>query len=110
MDGKDKVICAVSYLAWIGWVIAFLLKKQDRMVLQHINQAFILNAVATLSGVVRRIWFFGDTLCSMVNVAVLVLIIIGIYYVIRGKDEPLPLIGTFASPDNSFFRSFTGKY
>lgn len=94
MNQSSRIWAVVSYITWIGWLIAYLKRdKGDALVRRHLNQAFILNVIASAAGLLGRIGGIFRTIYFVVDLAVLVMIVIGIIHASRGSDEPLPIIG-----------------
>lgn len=79
MDGKTTAI--VSYIGWIGWLIALLAgQKDDPLAKHHLNQTLILNLICLIPLGVTQIFAF-------------VLWIMGLINAFNGEAKPLPLIG-----------------
>jgi len=96
MDKHTKLYSILSYITWIGWLIAlFLRDKEDAMVRHHLNQALILNLASLVAGFLTRIGGLLGTIGSIVSLAVFVLCIMGIVRAAKLSDEPLPLIGKY---------------
>ncbi len=94
MQQGSKGLSIVSYITWIGWIIALLARdKSDTLVIRHLNQALILNLVSTVATILTRIGGFFAIIGWVIDVAVLVFWIWGIVRAIKGSEEPLPLIG-----------------
>lgn len=84
----------ISYLSWIGWVIALIVRDPaDRFAAHHLNQALILNIISILVGIITRVPLLGGIVSFVLSLAALVLWIMGIYRAIMWDDRPLPLIG-----------------
>ena len=88
----------VSYLTWIGLVVAFLAgdRRGSRF---HLNQALVLTVCGVIWTIVYRVISFGlltgimGALNALVTVVLLVLTIMGLVNAIQGEEKPLPLIG-----------------
>ena len=94
-NGKCKAAAIISYLfTWIGWIIAFIIRdKDDALSLHHLNQALILAIIASAATLLTRLGGLFAIVGEIVDVAVLVLCIMGIVRAAKGSDEPLPIIG-----------------
>jgi len=93
---NTKVLSVVSYITWIGWIVAFILRdKYDRVVTQHLNQALALNIVGILVSAGTRIGGAIGWIAGIISLISLILAIWGIIRAIQGSAEPLPLIGNF---------------
>ena len=89
-----KVIAVVSYITWIGWIAALLLRdKSDSFVRRHLNNALILNLASLVAGILGRMGGILGMLSNILSLAIFVLLIIGIVYAVQGKESSLPLIG-----------------
>jgi len=93
---NTKVLSVISYITWIGWIVAFILRdKYDRVVTQHLNQALALNIVGILVSAGTRIGGAIGWIAGIISLISLILAIWGIIRAIQGSAEPLPLIGNF---------------
>ena len=56
MDSKNKTAAIVSYITWIGFIIALCIgDRSDRYVMHHLNQALVLNILSIVGGVLKVI-------------------------------------------------------
>ena len=56
MNKNIKLFSVISYITWIGWIIAFVFgDRKDRILKQHLNQALALNIVGILVSTGNRI-------------------------------------------------------
>lgn len=79
MDAKATAI--VSYIGWVGWIIAFCAgKKDDEFAKHHLNQTLILIIIGIIP-------------LGITQLFATVLWIMGIINAIQGEAKPLPLIG-----------------
>ena len=78
MDAKTTAI--VSYIGWIGWIIALLAgQKDDPFAKHHINQTLIINIICIIPLGITQIFGF-------------VLWIMGLVDAVQNGTKPLPLI------------------
>ena len=95
-EKKDKVAAVFSYLGWIFWIIAFIIRdKYDEFQTHHLNQALMINLLKIAGGLCVALPHVGDYVSSAVGVAALVLLIMGIYRAVNWRTDPLPFIGEF---------------
>jgi len=91
---KPKTTAIVSYLTWIGWIVAMVKRdKTNAFVTRHINQALIINLAEVVAG-----WFTARSgvlgiVGEVMDVAVFVFWIMGIVRAAKESAEPLPVIG-----------------
>lgn len=76
MDAKTTSV--ISYIGWIGWLIAYLAGDKDGAKF-HLNQALVLN-LFSLIAFLAPVWT--------------VFMILGIINAANGEDKPLPIIGS----------------
>ena len=95
-QNNSRVLAVVSYITWIGWIIAFLIRdRRDAYVAHHLNQALLINLLKIAGGLCMMVPHIGEELSSVVGVAAFVLIIMGIYRAANWRTDPLPVIGEF---------------
>lgn len=94
MNENTKLYSVLSYITWIGFLIVMVLHdRNDRMVRHHLNQAFVLNIIETIGGVIGRMGGLFGMIGFIISTAVFILAVLGIVRAVNLSDEPLPLIG-----------------
>ena len=94
MNKNTKLFSVISYITWIGWIIAFVMRdRDDKIVSHHVNQALVINIVETIGAVLIKFGGVFGIIGEIVDVAVLVFLIMGIVRACKLSDEPLPVIG-----------------
>jgi len=94
MYNNSRTVAVVSYITWIGWIIAFLIRdRADRFAAHHLNQALVINLMKIAGGLCASLPRFGHSISAVVGVAAFVLIIMGIYRAVHWNSDPLPVIG-----------------
>ena len=92
---KTRILSIVSYLTWVGWIAALVLRDPgDGVTRQHLNQALILNLADTVVSILARLPLLG-WLSGLLGLATLVFNIWGIWRAIQMSAEPLPVIGQY---------------
>ena len=95
--GKKNVLMGI--LAYIGplIIVSYLVAKDDPFVKFHIKQALVLivieAAVWVLGMIMSPLWMLGQ----FINLAALILAIIGIVNAAQGQEKNLPIVGEYAS-------------
>jgi len=98
-NSESKLWAFLVYLlSIIGFVLVYLLKKDDKFAMYHAKQSLVLFLFAVIIAVVGSIvpvlgWFI---ILPLGNVLVLVLAVMGIINALQGKMAPLWLIGKYA--------------
>ncbi len=96
MYKNTKLLSVISYITWIGWIIALLLRdRNDDIVRLHLNQALVLNITASLAAILMKIGGIFAFIGVLVNMATFVFAVWGIIRAVQGSREPLPYIGQF---------------
>ncbi len=80
-----KVTGIVSYITWIGWLVAFFAGDKEGAKF-HLNQSLVLMIAGIICGIVPIIGWIAA-------IAVFVFQIIGLIYAIQGEDKEVPLLG-----------------
>ena len=94
MGNNRNVIALISYITWVGFLIALVAgDRSDRFIMHHMNQALVINIASVVGGVLAVIPLLGGMAASIVSLAVFVFDIMGIISAYRGSTDPLPLIG-----------------
>lgn len=93
MNNRQNLIAAISYITWIGFIIAIVTgDRSDRFVAHHLNQALVIDIVSVVSGVLVVIPILGAMVAGVVNIAVFVFDIIGAINAFRGNMIELPFV------------------
>ena len=89
----------MGVLAYLGIliVIPFLMAKDDPFVKFHLKQGLILVIVELIVWVIGIMMWQLWMVLQTVNLATIVLAIVGIVNVVQGKQHELPVVGGFAS-------------
>ena len=96
MNKNTKLFSIISYITWIGWLVAFFMsEKDDKLVRHHLNQALVINIIETVGTILIRLGGLFAVIGEIIDIAVLVFFIMGIVRAAKLSDEPLPLIGDF---------------
>ena len=93
-QNNSRTLAVVSYITWIGWIIAFLLRdKRDAFVAHHMNQALLINLLKIVGSLCAFLPHIGEAASGVVGFAALVLMVMGIYRAVNWRTDPLPVIG-----------------
>jgi|SRR3989344_5845063 len=98
-DDKNTVMGILSYLGPLV-IVSYLTTKDDPFVKFHIKQGLVLLtievAIFILGSFMYQLWM----ILNIVNLAMLVLSIVGIVNVTKGQEKELPLVGAWAKHFN----------
>lgn len=92
-SSNAQLIAIISYLSFIGWVIAFVLYQNDKseLAIYHLRQSLGLNLI----GVVGWIIFIIPIIGWLVAILYFVLWLMGLIYAAQGEIKPVPIVGEF---------------
>ena len=94
MKKYTKLLSVISYLTWFCWIAAFFFHdKDDKMARHHLNQALVINVLESVGTILARRGGLLGFAGGIIDIAVVVFVIMGIYRAAKLSDEPLPLIG-----------------
>ena len=85
----------LSYISVLV-LIPYLMAKEDPFVFFHVKQGVILLIIEVALYALSELLWVLDGLMDVLNVAVIVLAVIGIVNVIQKKERELPFVGQFA--------------
>lgn len=91
-DSKIWAFLAVL-LTVIGFILALLLKKDDRYVMYYGKQGLVLFIGFIIAWGVGIVPIIGDLVSKILQVVVIILWIIAMVFSLSGKLKPTPLIG-----------------
>ncbi len=94
MQNHSKLYSVLSYITWIGWLIALLMRdKGDSLVRRHLNQGLIINLASLVAGFLSGSSGIIARLGNILSLAAFVFWIMGIVRAFKMSEEPLPFIG-----------------
>lgn len=96
-EQKRKTVGILSYIS-ILVVAAYFMANGDKRLMFHVKQGVVLFVCEIAVMVVAQmlLWTLSPII-SILNIALFVLMIIGIMNVLNGKEKELPVIGQFAT-------------
>ena len=93
-DDIGKTIAIVSYLTWIGWIIALVLnmEKKNKFAKFHLRQSLLILII----GAVGMFIFWVPIIGWALWVVLLILWVIGFVAAVNGQEKEVPVIGKLA--------------
>lgn len=82
----------VSYITWIGWIIAYASGDKEGAKF-HLNQSLAINIGFAIGFVVSWIPFIGFIIGGLWNIFCLVCAILGIIAALQDEEKEVPLFG-----------------
>ena len=92
---KDNIYAILAYL-WVLCLIPVLMKKNDPSVKFHAKQGLMLFVLEVALGIIGIIPFLGVLICQIGGLVCLVLSVMGILNVMKGKQWKIPYVGDWA--------------
>lgn len=89
MDKRTTDI--VAYITILGWIVAFVAGEKEEAKF-HLNQALVVHLTFIVLVVLARIPIIG-IVAYLLQIAVLMLGIMGLVYAVREQDYEIPLLG-----------------
>ena len=104
--GTDgKTIAIVSYMTWIGWIIAYVMHGNNKTQIgaYHLRQTLLLHILWVITWIIRWFLLFIPVIGWMlfwlswvIFIGLLVLWIVGLIAAINGEEKPIPVLGPWA--------------
>ena len=99
---RGKTIAVISYLTWLGWIIALVMHSSNKSSIgaYHLRQTLMFHLTAMGFYILQSILFFaGGFLGFIIWIALglLVLWVMGFISAINGEEKPIPVIGQKAN-------------
>lgn len=92
---KDNIYAILAYL-WVLCLIPVLMKKDDPFVKFHARQGLMLFILEVALGIVGIIPFIGLLISQIGGLVCLVVSVMGIINVLKGKQWKIPYVGEWA--------------
>lgn len=93
--GKNTGMAVIAYI--IFFIPLLTDSKNDPFVKYHVKQGLVLFICSVVVWfIARAIPVLGWIMSPLLNIAILVLLIIGVINAVNGVEKPLPFVGTFA--------------
>lgn len=91
---NGKTVAIIAYITLIGWIIALVMNNGNKTQLGtfHVRQALGIMCVGVVFAIISGfigIWI----LSSIINLALLVLWILGLVSAVQGEMKPVPVLG-----------------
>ncbi len=99
---SENKLCAILAYLLLGivWYFADEDKKKDEFTKFHVKQAIVLMIVSIAGSIGLGMTLILAWLIPLYQIAIFVLVVIGIYNAYSGKKEELPIIGKFSNKIN----------
>lgn len=104
----NKTFSIISYITFIGWLIAYFAGKDqaDDLLKYHLRQSLGLVIVSfilsIIINIIARIAPVLGLIGSLLSILILILVVIGIINAANGVKKPLPIIGKMFEDKFSF--------
>ncbi len=87
-----KVTGIVSYISWIGWIVAFLAGDKEGAKF-HLNQSLILMIAMMVVSILSAFGGFIALVAGLCSLVLLVFWIMGLIAACKEEEKALPIIG-----------------
>ena|SRR3989344_428905 len=96
---QNTLMAALAYIGPLV-IVSFIVAKNDPFVKFHIKQGLILFVIEIAVWIIGMMFYPLWMILNLVNLATLILSIIGIVRVTQGKETELPIVGKYSSHFN----------
>lgn len=96
---NNTVMAVLSYIGPLV-IVAYLMSKGDEFVKFHTKQGMVVFGIEVLAMIFSPMMYSFWMILNIVNLATLVLSVIGIVNVIQGNKKELPIVGSLAKNFN----------
>lgn len=93
---KNSVMAAIAYVGPLV-LVSYVIAKDDPFVKFHIKQGFVLFTFEVALWVIGTILWLLMPLVNLLQLAALILSIVGIVNAVSGKEKELPFVGKYSS-------------
>ncbi|MBS3075107.1 hypothetical protein J4429_01475 [Candidatus Pacearchaeota archaeon] len=105
-NSDDKIIFAflAAFLSIIGFLIALILKKDDKYVIFYAKQSLVIFVIGAIAGILGNAIKFLPIIGTIIYGALFILIFIAWFlswiYALSGKEKTIPIIRYWAEKIN----------
>ena len=101
----SKTIAIVSYMTWIGWIIAFVMHGNSKSQLgaYHLRQSLFLHILMIILWISRFVLLFIPFIgwaiwwiSWLAFIGLFILWLLGLIAAANGEEKPIPIIGKMA--------------
>jgi len=102
MKDDGKIIALISYLTFVGWIVAFVMhvNNRTRIGAYHLRQALLVHIISmclpTIGAFFAFIPIIGwlmNTIIALAGIVLFVFWLLGLIYAANGEEKPIPIIG-----------------
>lgn len=92
-SSNAQLQAVISYLWFVGWIIAFVLYQNDKseLAIYHLRQSLGLHIIAVVGWIIFIIPIIG----WLIAVFYFVVWLMGLIYAAQGETKPVPFVGEF---------------
>ena len=91
---EGKSIAIISYITWIGTIIAFIMNndKRNSFAAFHIRQMIGLSIFSLVNGFIIAL-YINSMVSNAISLVLFVLWVIGFIGALQGEEKKIPLVG-----------------
>ncbi|MBI9065549.1 MAG: hypothetical protein JEZ14_26430 [Marinilabiliaceae bacterium] len=110
MQNQSNTIAILSYVWFIGWIIAFIMRQNERPQRElsrfHLRQSFGILLIILAHSFVAWILHFMylGFISNMLWFGIFILWLIGLMSAVQGQFKPIPFIGRWFEENFTFIR------
>jgi len=99
---NDKILFAflAAFLSIFGFIIALIVKKDDKYVMFYAKQSLVVFIVAVIIEIINRVFVFipiiGYAINAVLSIFVIILWLISWIYALSNEEKEVPVVGKYA--------------
>lgn len=98
-QNNHTILAAIAYIGPLV-IASYLMGKDNEFVKFHTKQGFVVFGIEVLVWILGSMMYGFWMIMSLINLATLILSIIGIVNAVQGQKKELPIIGSLAKNIN----------
>lgn len=93
--GQKTILAILAYLGPLV-IVSYLIDNNDPFVKFHIKQGLVLLTIEAIAWALSMLFWLFSPFAGIINVATLILAIIGIINVVNNRQKELPVVGSYS--------------
>ena len=103
-DNKILFAFLATFLSIIGFIIAIVVKKDDKYVMYYAKQSLVIFIISIIAGILVSIFSIlpvtGRLIGFALNIIVFVIWLLSWIYALSGKEKEIPIVSVYAKKIN----------
>ncbi len=102
----DRILYAflATFLSIIGFVIALVVKREDKYVMYYAKQSLVIFVIGAVLGIIGKLFNILPIIGTLINFAIGILIVVMWFvswmYALSGKEKTIPIVSDWTKKIN----------